>query len=93
MLLKKGKKFRFLTYTLLIIVLSSINNYDFDISNTFNIKQINVDGFSKKENTEIRNEIKDIVGKNIFITKKNDFIKLNDRNVIKYFAIIKNLTK
>lgn len=89
MLLKKGKKFRFLTYTLLIIVLSSINNYDFDISNTFNIKQINVDGFSKKENTEIRNEIKDIVGKNIFITKKNDFIKLNERNDIKYFAIKK----
>ena len=52
--LKKGKKFRFLTYTLLIIVLSSINNYDFDISNTFNIKQINVDGFSKKKNTEIK---------------------------------------
>ena len=89
MFLKKGKKFRFLTYTLLIIVLSSINNYDFDISNTFNIKQINVDGFSKKENTEIRNEIKDIVGKNIFITKKNDFIKLNERNDIKYFAIKK----
>ena len=61
----------------------------FDISNTFNIKQINVDGFSKKENTEIRNEIKDIVGKNIFITKKNDFIKLNERNDIKYFAIKK----
>ncbi len=49
MLLKKGKKFRFLTYTLLIIVLSSINNYNFDIRNIFNIKQINVDGFSKKK--------------------------------------------
>ena len=39
----------------------------------------------QKRNTEIRNEIKDIVGKNIFITKKNDFIKLNERNDIKYF--------
>ncbi len=89
MLLKKGKKLRFLIYTLLIIVLSSINNYDFNIGNIFNINHVNVDGFSKKKNMEIRNEIKDVLGKNIFITKKNDFIKLTERNDTKYLIIKK----
>ena len=55
---KTGKKIKLFFYSLLIIILTSTNNYDFNSQNIFNIKYIDVNGFYKKKNQLIKNQIK-----------------------------------
>ena len=68
--LKIDKKFNYLIYGLIILFLTSINNYNFYNKKIFNIDIVEVTGFSVKKNTFIKNEIKNIQGKNIFLLKK-----------------------
>ena len=81
--LKIDKKLNFFFYTSLIILLTSINNYNLKYKNTFNIKDIEVNGFSIEKNLQIKNQIKNILGKNIFFLRKEYFIKLIERNDVK----------
>ena len=68
--LKIDKKFNYLIYCLIILFLTSINNYNFYNKKIFNINIVEVTGFSVKKNNLIKNEIKNILGKNIFFIKK-----------------------
>ena len=89
MLLKIDKHFRFFTYFIIVIFLTSINNYNLYNKNIFNIDRVEVNGFSEKKNIIIKNEIKNILGKNIFLIKKNYFKKLFNRNDTKDLIIKK----
>ena len=87
---KIGRKTRLIFYILLIIIITSINNYNFKIQNVFNIKHIHVDGLSKEKNEAIKNEIKKILEKNIFFINKDYFSNLSERNDTEYLTIKKN---
>ena len=89
MLLKIDKHFRFFTYFIIIIFLTSINNYNLYNKKIFNIDRVEVNGFSEKKNIIIKNEIKNILGKNIFLINKNYFKKLFNRNDTKDLTIKK----
>ena len=89
MLLKIDKHFRFFIYFIIIIFLTSINNYNLYNKKIFNIDRVEVNGFSEKKNIIIKNEIKNILGKNIFLIKKNYFKKLFNRNDTKDLIIKK----
>ena len=87
--LKIDKKFNYLIYGLIILFLTSINNYNFYNKKIFNIDIVEVTGFSVKKNTIIKNEIKNIQGKNIFFIKKKYFKKFIDRNDTKDLIVKK----
>ena len=87
--LKTDKKLNFFFYTTLIIILTSVNNYNLKSKNTFNIKDIEVNGFSIEKNLQIKNQIKNIFGKNIFFLRKEYFVKLIERNDVKETRIKK----
>ena len=87
--LKIDKKFNYLIYGLIILFLTSINNYNFYNKKIFNIDIVEVTGFSSKKNTIIKNEIKNIQGKNIFFIKKKYFKKFIDRNDTKDLIVKK----
>ena len=89
MLLKIDKHFRFFTYFIIVIFLTSINNYNLYNKKIFNIDRVEVNGFSEKKNIMIKNEIKNILGKNIFLINKNYFKKLFNRNDTKDLVIKK----
>ena len=86
--LKKGKKNKFF-YILLIIFLTSTNNYNFKSNNLFSVKNIIVKGFTSEKNIIIKDEIKYILGKNIFFLNKNYFTNLLDRNDTKDLTVKK----
>ena len=89
MLLKIDKHFRCFIYFIIVIFLTSINNYNLYNKKIFNIDRVEVNGFSEKKNIMIKNEIKNILGKNIFLIKKNYFKKLFNRNDTKDLIIKK----
>ena len=74
--LLKGKKYNFVFYILLIVFLTSTNNYNFINANLFSIKHIYVSGFSNEKNNIIAKQIEDILEKNIFFLEKNYFIEM-----------------
>ncbi len=86
---KIDKKFNYIIYGIIIIFLTSINNYNFYNKKIFNIDIVEVTGFSSKKNTIIKNEIKNIKGKNIFFIKKKYFKKFIDRNDTKDLIVKK----
>ncbi len=90
MLQKIGKKIKLVFYVLIIIILTSINNYNFISVKPFNVKFIQVNGFSKEKNEFIKNEISKIYDKSIFFLNKNYFSKLIERNDTKYLYIKRN---
>ena len=87
--LKIDKNFKLSTYCLIILFLTSINNYNLYNKKIFYIDKVKVNGLSDKKNILINNEIKDILDKNIFFIKKNNFNKFFNRNDIKDLSIKK----
>lgn len=87
--LKIGKKLNFFFYITIIIILTSINNYNLNFKDIFIIKGVDVQGFSKEKNMLIKNEIKYLLGKNIIFISKDYFITLVDRNDTKELIIKK----
>ena len=86
--LKKGKKNKFF-YILLIIFLTSTNNYNFKSNNLFGVKNIIVKGLTSEKNIIIKDEINFILGKNIFFLNKNYFTNLLDRKDTKDLTVKK----
>ena len=91
--LKIDKNFRFIAYIIIILFLTTTTNYNFNNKKIFNIEQIDISGFSEKKNLLIKDEIKNIIGKNIILVKKGDFHKIMNRNdtselIIKKFTLI-----
>ena len=87
--LKIDKNFRFFVYGFILVFLTSINNYNLFNKKLFNISHIEVNGFSDKKNTLIKDEIRNTIDKNIFFVEKKNFKKLIDRNDTKDLLIKK----
>ncbi len=87
---KIGNKSKFFFYILILIILTSVNNYNFTSGNMFKIKYIDVNGFQEEKNNLIKNKIKKISEKNIFSINKEYLLKFSDRNDTKYLSIKKN---
>ena len=64
--LKTGKKFKFFLYSVLVIFLTSTNNYNYKISESFRINYVYINGFSDKKNNLIKKEIKEVLKKKYF---------------------------
>tara|TARA_B100000989_G_C19521250_1_gene464270 strand:+ start:2117 stop:2785 length:669 start_codon:yes stop_codon:yes gene_type:complete len=87
MLLKKGKKLNFILYIALILILSSINNYNH--KNIFIIKIIKVIGFSAEKNKFIKDSLQAVFGENIIFLDKQNFKELINRNDTKGLIVKK----
>ena len=87
--LKIDKNLRFFVYVFILVFLTSINNYNLFNKKLFNISHIEVNGFSDKKNTLIKDEIRNTIDKNIFFVEKKNFKKLIDRNDTKDLLIKK----
>jgi len=87
--LKKDKKLILFFYLLIILFLTTISNYNFYNKKIFTIKYIDINGLSEKKNLLIKNEIQNIIGKNIILVKKNNFNKIMYRNDIRDITIKK----
>ena len=87
--LKIDKNLRFFVYGFILVFLTSINNYNLFNKKLFNISQIEVNGFSDKKNTLIKDEIRNTIDKNIFFVEMKNFKKLIDRNDTKDLLIKK----
>ena len=68
--LKIDKKFNYLIYGLIILFLTSINNYNFYNNKIFNIDIVEVTGFSVKKNTIIKMKLKIFKARTFFLLKK-----------------------
>ena len=87
MLQKKGKKLNTILYITLIIILSSINNYNY--KNIFIIKDIKVKGFSDKKNEIVKDNVQTILGEKIIFLGKKNFKELINRNDTKELIVKK----
>jgi len=85
--LKKGNKFNIILYTVLILILSSINNYNY--KNMFIIKTIKVNGFSDEKNRIVKNDIQTLISENIIFLNKKNFENLINRNDTKGLTVKK----
>ena len=68
---KLGNKKLITFYIFLIFLLSSINNYNLNISNFFKIKNIVVNGMSNDKNLKVESNLNFLLGENIFFLKDN----------------------
>ena len=87
--LKIGRKFNFFFYSAILIILTSINNYNLRDNNIVRIEVLEISGFSEKKNEIIKDDIKDLLKKNIFFLEKDYFLKLINRNDTKKLNIKK----
>ena len=85
--LKKDKNLNIVLYISLILILSSINNYNY--RNVFIINDIKVNGFSDEKNKIIKDDVQTIFGKNIFFLEKINLKKFINRNDTKEFIVKK----
>ena len=87
MLLKKGNKLNIILYAVLILILSSINNYNY--KNIFIIKNIKVNGLSDKKNKIVLDNLQTLLGDNIIFLDKKKFEIFINRNDTKGLNIKK----
>ena len=86
---KLGNKKLITFYIFLIFLLSSINNYNLNISNFFKIKNIVVNGMSNDKNLKFESNLNFLLGENIFFLKDNIYIYFDKNNDIKNFNVKK----
>ena len=65
---KKGNKLNIILYIVLILILSSINNYNY--KNIFIIKNVKVNGLSDEKNKIVKNDVQTLFGENIIFLEK-----------------------
>ena len=87
MLLKKGNKLNIILYAVLILILSSINNYNY--KNIFIIKNIKVNVLSDKKNKIVLDNLQTLLGDNIIFLDKKKFEIFINRNDTKGLNIKK----
>ena len=85
--LKKDKNLNIVLYISLMLILSSINNYNY--RNVFIINDIKVNGFSDEKNKIIKDDVQTIFGENIFFLGKINLKKFINRNDTKEFIVKK----
>ena len=85
--LKKGNKLNIILYAVLILILSSINNYNY--KNIFIIKNIKVNGLSDKKNKIVLDNLQTLLGDNIIFLDKKKFEIFINRNDTKGLIVKK----
>ena len=86
---KLGNKKLITFYIFLILLLSSINNYNLNISNFFKIKNIVVNGMSNDKNLKVESNLNFLLGENIFFLKDNIYNYFDKNNDVKNFNVKK----
>ena len=86
---KLGNKKLITFYIFLIFLLSSINNYNLNISNFFKIKNIVVNGMSNDKNLKVESDLNFLLGENIFSLKDNIYNYFDKNNDVKNFNVKK----
>ena len=86
---KLGNKKLITFYIFLIFLLSSINNYNLNISNFFKIKNIVVNGMSNDKNLKVESNLNFLLGENIFFLKDNIYNYFDRNNDVKNFNVKK----
>ena len=86
---KLGNKKLITFYVFLIFLLSSINNYNLNISNFFKIKYIVVNGMSNDKNLKVESNLNFLLGENIFFLKDNIYNYFDKNSDIKNFNVKK----
>ena len=86
---KLGNKKLITFYIFLIFLLSSINNYNLNISNFFKIKNIVVNGMSNDKNLKVESNLNFLLGENIFFLKDNIYNYFDKNNDVKNFNVKK----
>jgi len=87
MLLKKDNKLNIILYTVLILILSSINNYNY--KNIFIIKNIQVNGLSDEKNKIVTDNLQTLLSDNIIFLVKKKFEIFINRNDTKELIVKK----
>ena len=86
---KLGNKKLITFYIFLIFLLSSINNYNLNISNFFKIKNIIVSGMSNDKNFKFQSNLNFLLGENIFFLNDNIYNYFDRNNDVKNFNVKK----
>ena len=86
---KLGNKKLITFYIFLIFLLSSINNYNLNISNFFKIKNIVVNGMSDDKNLKVESNLNFLLGENIFFLNDNIYNYFDRNNDVKNFNVKK----
>ena len=86
---KLGNKKLITFYIFLIFLLSSINNYNLNISNFFRIKNIFVNGMSGDKNLKVESNLTFLLGQNIFFLKDDIYNYFDKNNDVKNFNVKK----
>ncbi len=86
------KKNKIIIYLILLIILSTVTNKSLENQDSYPIivNKINVSGLSDNNNLKIKNELGDLLSKNIFlITKDNINKKISQYNLIEEYSVKK----
>jgi len=86
------KKNKIVIYLILLIILSTVTNKSLENRDSYpiTVNTINVSGLSANNNLKIKNELGDLLSKNIFlITKDNINKKISRYNMIEEYSIKK----
>ena len=86
------KKNKIVIYLILLIILSTVTNKSLENRDSYpiTVNTINVSGLSDNNNLKIKNELGDLLSKNIFlITKDNINKKISRYNMIEEYSIKK----
>ena len=86
------KKNKIVIYLILLIILSTVTNKSLENQDSYPIivNKINVSGLSDNNNLKIKNELGDLLSKNIFlITKDNINKKISQYNLIEEYSVKK----
>lgn len=86
------KKNKIVTYLIFLIILSTVTNKSFENRNDYSIKIniINVSGLSNNNNLKIKNELSELLSKNIFLVPKDSIKKvISQYNLIEEYSIKK----
>ena len=86
------KKNKIIIYLILLIILSTVTNKSLENQDSYPIivNKINVLGLSDNNNLKIKNELGDLLSKNIFlITKDNINKKISQYNLIEEYSVKK----
>jgi cell division protein FtsQ len=86
------KKNKIIIYLILLIILSTVTNKSLENRDSYpiTVNKINVSGLSDNNNLKIKNELGDLLSKNIFlITKDNINKKISRYNLVEEYSIKK----
>ena len=86
------KKNKIITYIIFLVILSTVTNKSFENRDIYSVKisKIKVTGLSNNNNLKIKNELSELLSKNIFLVPKDTIEKIiSQYNLIEEYSIKK----